>query len=386
MIKFLHQWVVFSILPFFFLYNTATAQQAYFPEKHQWQQKSADDLGMDNTKLEEAVKFAIEHEYEGARDLRLAILKGFEREPYHQLAGPVKERGGPAGVIIKDGYIVASWGDVERVDMTFSVTKSYLSTIAGLALDDNLIRDIKDTVKAYVWDGTFEGEHNSKISWHHLLNQSSDWSGSLFGMHDWADRPPADGGIDEWKNRSFREPGTHFEYNDVRVNVLSYSLLHVWRQPLPMVLKTKIMDPIGASSTWRWYGYDNSFVNVDGSMMQSVSGGGHSGGGLFINTLDHARFGLLFLRNGQWKGKQLISEVWVNAVQQPSEANKSYGYMWWLNQGERKWDGVDTPLYYAAGFGGNFIVIDKANDLLIVTRWLNPPQIGEMVQKVMAAL
>jgi hypothetical protein len=49
-------------------------------------------------------------------------------------------------------------------------------------------------------------------------------------------------------------------------------------KPLPVILK--IMDPIGASTTWRWYGYENSFVNVDGSMMQSVSGGGHSGGGV----------------------------------------------------------------------------------------------------------
>ena len=76
------------------------------------------------------------------------------------------------------------------------------------------------------------------------------------------------------------EPGTFFKYNDVRVNLLAYSLLQVSRKPLPVVLKEKIMDPIGASTTWRWYGYDNSFVNIDGVMVQSVSGGGHFGGGL----------------------------------------------------------------------------------------------------------
>jgi len=154
----------------------------------------------------------------------------------------------------------------------------------------------------YVWDGTFEGEHNGEISWEHLLNQSSDWSGSLFDMPDWADRPPAKGGIVDWKYRELHEPGTHYKYNDVRVNVLAYSLLQVWRKPLPMVLKEEIMDPIGASTTWRWHGYSTSWVNVDGTRVQSVSGGGHSGGGLFINTYDHARFGLLFQRNGQWKG------------------------------------------------------------------------------------
>ena len=270
--------------------------------------------------------------------------------------------------------------------MTFSVTKSYLSTVAGLALDDGLIADVNDHVYQYVWDGTFEGEHNSKITWHHLLNQSSDWSGSLFGMPDWGDRPPMEGGIDDWKYRELKEPGTSFKYNDVRVNVLAYSLLQVWRKPLPMVLKEKIMDPIGASSTWRWYGYESSWVNVDGVKMQSVSGGGHSGGGVFVSTMDHARFGLLFLRKGNWNGKQLISEKWVEMVQQPSEANESYGYMWWLNRGRREMEGVPNTIYYAAGFGGNYIVVDIKHDLVIVTRWLDSPKLGEMVKLVIDSM
>jgi CubicO group peptidase (beta-lactamase class C family) len=377
------------ILPILFLLNTSllTAQQLYFPPAgNQWQTRSPQAAGLDAAKLSDAVDFALNNEYEGARDLRIAILKSFEREPYHQLAGPVKERGGPAGLILKDGYIVASWGDTKRVDMTFSVTKSYLSTVAGLALEEGLIQSVDDTVAHYLWNGTFEGAHNSKITWRNLLDQSSDWSGSLFGMYDWADRPPAEGGIDDWKNRPLLEPGSSFEYNDVRVNLLAYALLQVWRKPLPMVLKEHIMDPIGASSTWRWYGYDNSFVNIDGLMMQSVSGGGHSGGGLFINTLDHARFGLLFMRQGNWNGQQLISREWVEQLQQPSDANESYGYMWWLNRGDRKWEGLPEHLYYAAGFGGNFIVVDDENDLVIVTRWLNPPQIGEMVRLVLESV
>ncbi len=198
--------------------------------------------------------------------------------------------------------------------MTFSVTKSYLSTLAGLALDHELIDSLGDRVSQYVWDGTFRGEHNSKITWDHLLTQSSDWSGELFGMKDWADRPPRSGGTDDWKSRELRKPGTFFEYNDVGVNILAYSLLQVWRTSLPRVLKCEIMDPIGASTTWRWWGYKNSFVNIDGIMTQSVSGGGHSGGGIWINTLDQARFGLLFARQEKWKDEQLISQTWVKAL------------------------------------------------------------------------
>ncbi len=359
--------------------------QPYFPTET-WESRSPQAAGLNTELLQKAVEFAQNNEYEGERDLEVAILKGFAREPFHEIKGPTKDRGGPAGLILKDGYIVAQWGDVDRVDMTFSVTKSYLSTVAGLAVDSGLITGVNDSVANYVWDGKFAGAHNAQITWDHLLTQSSDWSGTLFETKDWADRPPSEGGIDDWKYRELRTPGTNFEYNDVRVNLLAYSLLQVWRKPLPMVLKEKIMDPIGASTTWRWYGYDDSFVNVDGIMMQSVSGGGHSGGGVFISTLDHARFGLLFLRRGNWNGEQLISERWIDQATTSSTANESYGYMWWVNRGERAWEGVSPSVYYAAGFGGNFIIIDNENDLVIVTRWLNPPQVGEMVRLVQAAI
>ncbi|MCK4922981.1 MAG: serine hydrolase, partial [Bacteroidales bacterium] len=307
-------------------------------------------------------------------------------EPYHHIAGPCKKRGGSAGMILKNGYIVAEWGETDRVDMTFSVTKSYLSSMAALALEDGIIRDIQDPVSEYVWDGTFEGEHNSKITWEHLLNQSSDWSGNLFGMYDWADRPSREGGIDDWKNRELNDPGTFYKYNDVRVNVLSYALLQVLNKPLPEILRERIMDPIGASSTWRWYGYESSWVNIDGSKVQSVSGGGHSGGGLFINTIDHARYGLLFLNNGKWKEEQLISKDWIEKAVTSSSANPSYGYMWWLNKGSRKMENVPENVFFAAGFGGNYIVVIPDENMVIVTRWLEPSKLGEFLTLVMDAV
>lgn len=366
---------------------TGNAEEVYFPEPNQWLEQDPEQLGFDPVQLSKAIEFAQSHEYAGSRDLRIAILKGFQREPFHQILGPTKKRGGPAGLIIRNGYIAGQWGNVERVDMTFSVTKSYLSTLAGVASDKGLITSMQDPVIDYVWDGTFDGAHNSKVQWHHLLNQSSDWSGELFGIKDWADRPPRVGSIDDWRYRQLNPPGTVMEYNDVRVNVLAYSLLQVFRKPLPQVLKAHIMDPIGASSTWRWFGYADAWVTLDGMQMKSVTGGGHSGGGVFVSSLDQARFGLLFLRNGKWNSQQLLSKQWISQATRPSRANQSYGYMWWLNQGERAWDNVDDPnIYYAAGFGGNFIVNDPDNDLIIVTRWLEPNQIGELVRQVRTAL
>ncbi|WP_421810620.1 serine hydrolase domain-containing protein [Flagellimonas sp.] len=381
-----------SILKLTFLisllgYAPVMAQDFFFPERNQpWKTANKNQFKYDVQHLEKAVDFAKANEYSGSRDLRRAILKGFEREPFHEILGPTKKRGGPAGLILKDGYVLASWGDTKRVDMTFSVTKSFLSTVAGLAEDAGLIQDTKDKVAHYVWDGTFDGEHNAKITWEHLLQQNSDWSGELWGLKDWADRPPNEGGLDDWKFRKLNEPGTVMEYNDVRVNVLAYSLTNVWRKPLPMVLKERLMDKIGATTTWRWYGYDHAWTEIDGLQMKSVTGGGHSGAGLFISTEDMARFGMVFLNHGKWDRELLISQEWIKKATQPSVPNVNYGYMWWLNQkGSRHWEGVPEHLFYAAGFGGNFIVVDQKNGLLMVTRWLEPSKIGEFVKQVYEA-
>jgi CubicO group peptidase (beta-lactamase class C family) len=363
------------------------AQEYYFPEANvNWERKSPKSLEINETKLNSAVSFAEANEYSGSRDLRIAILKGFEREPFHKILGPTKKRGGPAGLILKNGYIVAQWGDTKRVDMTFSVTKSFLSTMAGLAEDQGIISKTTDKVGNYIWDGTFEGTHNSKITWEQLLQQNSAWSGEIWGGKDWADRPPSEGGIDDWRFEKPKEPGTVMEYNDVRVNVLAYSLTQVWRKPMPLVLKEQIMDKIGASTTWRWFGYENAWTTIDGLQMKSVTGGGHSGAGIFINAEDMARFGLLFLNDGKWQDERLISSSWIKKATSPSTPNPNYGYMWWLNKkGDRHWEGLSEDIYYAAGFGGNFIVVDMAHDLVVVTRWLEPSKIGEFMTKVIAA-
>lgn len=369
------------LILFVILFSSATfTQSAYFPGVN-WESKIPAEVGLNKALVDSAVKFALANENKVEKDLRLANIKAYANEPDYKIIGPMKERGGPAGLIVKNGYIVAQWGDINRVDMTFSVTKSFLSTTAGLAVDQGLIRSVNDKVSAYVWDGSFQGAHNAAITWEHLLNQSSDWSGTLFGLHDWADRPPRQGGIDDWKNRKLLEPGTSYEYNDVRVNLLAYSLLQVFRKPLPVILKEKIMDPIGASTTWRWYGYENSTVLLDGLMMQSVSGGGHHGGGIFISAHDQARFGLLFARKGKWKNQQLISTQWINAAKTPSTPNKEYGYMWWLNSTNR-WKEVSTSIYFANGFGGNYIAIDEANDLVVVARWIDDSKMGELMKLI----
>jgi CubicO group peptidase (beta-lactamase class C family) len=364
--------------------------QIYFPNKNaEWEKIEPSKAGFDKEKLDSAISFINTNEYKGSKDLRIAILESFKREPFHTLKGPTKKRKGPAGMILKSGKVVATWGDTKEVEMTFSVTKSYLSTLCGLAVDDQLITSVNDRVGQYVWDGHFDGHHNSKITWDHLLTQSSDWYGYLMGLDDWSDRPPSQGDINDWARRELHEPGSKYEYNDTRVNLLAYSLLQVWRKPLPQVLKERIMDPIDASTTWRWYGYDDAWINLDGIKMQSVSGGGHHGGGIFINTEDHARLGLLFMNEGKWKDKQLISKSWISSAIQPSAAAKYYGYMWWLNteiNGKKEVPEAPNTIYYASGFGGNYIVVDTVNQLVIITRWLDPSVFSKALGMIYGAM
>lgn len=372
------KFIVFLLFSF-----SVNCQELYYPGLD-WEQREPESLGFSNEKIKKAIQFAVENENSVNRNLKDAIISSFGYEPGFEIKGPTKPRKGPNGLIIKDGYIIGKWGDVSRVDMTFSVTKSYLSTVAGLAYQKGLF-NLDEKLKDYIKDGKFSSDHNKEITWHHLLNQSSQWKGNLFGTFDWADRPPRNLTVGELKVQEIPKPGEAYEYNDVRVNLLSFSLLNVLREPLPHILKKELMDPIGASSSWGWYGYEKSKILLNGEMVSSVSGGGHFGGGLFINSLDHARFGLLFLRNGKWKDKLLLSPEWIKLVQEPSENNESYGYMWWLNKGDRKWEGLSENIYYGAGFGGNFIVIIPDHNLVVVARWIDSLKIDHFIRKVVNA-
>ena len=368
----------FLLLILFFVSNSFS-QTTYFPSE-KWETRPPSEFGYNEKKINQAIDFVIKNQNPGNKDLRVEILKGFSFEPYHSILGPTKKRDETNGLIIKDGYIIASWGNTKRVDMTFSVTKSYLSAVTGIAYDNKIIKSEEDYVSNYLWDKTFDGNKNSRITWEHLLNQSSDWEGSLWGINDWEDRPDTSKEIDDWRSEPQKEPGTFYKYNDVRVNVLAYSLLHVFREPLPKVLKKYIMDPIGASNSWRWYGYENSWINLDGVMTQSVSGGGHNGGGIFINSEDHARFGLLYLNNGVWDNKRIISKEWIDKSLNPSTTNPEYGFMWWLNT---QWNNLPDNLYYASGFGGNYIVVIPDENMVVVGRWLGRNTISDFIEMIL---
>jgi hypothetical protein len=385
-----------------------SAAEIYFPGPDKvWQKKTPAEAGMDEVKIQEAISYSILHEVKNPRDMEMSHYQTFGKEPYGYGIGPFKERGDVTGIIIKNGYIVAEWGEPFRVDMTHSVTKSFLSTTIGLAVDRGMISSVHDTVWKYVppvlpynpiieadksnqlgksqWIELFNTKHNRKITWDHMLRQVSDWEGTLWGKPEWADRPSAK--PEEWMTRQRNEPGKVYEYNDVRVNALALAGLSVWRKPLPQVMKENIMDPINASNTWRWYGYENSYVVIDGQIMQSVSGGGHWGGGLIINARDMARFGYLTLRKGKWRDKQLISESWIKMAMTPTSAEPTYGFMnWFLNTDKKLIPAAPATSFYHLGNGNNVVYVDPEHDLVVVVRWIDREGTPEFIGKVLSAL
>lgn len=388
--------------------KSKSSTEVYFPGPDaEWNKKSPAEVGMSAEKLQEAIAFSISHESKNPRDMEQSHYQSFGKEPFGNGIGPFKERGDVSGVVLRNGFIIAEWGDPFRVDMTHSVTKSFLSTVIGLAVDKGMIRSVHDTVWKYVppiqlyssipiidkanqlghsqWLMPFESKHNRIITWDHLLRQVSDWEGTLWGKPEWADRPGPK--PEEWQTRARNEPGKVYEYNDVRVNVLALAGLSVWRKPLPVVLKENIMDPINASNTWRWYGYENSFVIIDGQIMQSVSGGGHWGGGMIIHARDMARFGYLTLRKGKWKDKQLLSEAWVKMALTPTPAQPTYGFMnWFLNTDKKLIPAAPASAFYHLGNGTNMVYVDFENDLVVVARWIERSSMAEFIEKVLLAI
>ena len=363
-----------------------------------WDTVDPGAAGFDAGRLEQAIQFHRDHETAWPRSMYLPGDRYIgtadigDRPEHAEVIGPVRPRGGPNGLILRGGRVVAEWGDTRKADMTFSIAKSYLGILAGLALADGLIPDLDRPVGADVTEPWFAAPGNSAITWRHLLQQTSEWSGELWGKPDVADHNrvvggPAQTGGAKGELRALQQPGTLFEYNDVRVNLLAACLTHRFGRPLPDVLKERVMDPIGASADWEWHGYRNSFVEIDGQPIRSVSGGGHWGGGMFIGSRDHARMGLLMLRDGLWGDRRILPAGWVRAMLTPSPRNDQYGLMWWLNAGpEIRCPSATADSVFALGAGVNVVWIAPELDLVVVARWIDRTRMDAFFGKVRMAL
>lgn len=298
---------------------------SYLPGE-EWATQTPALSGFDDRALSVALMAAREIEIKIGADLSEMLPDG-SRHPNDRPLGPLKSRGSPSGVVIRHGYLVGQYGDVVRPEVTFSVSKSYISALAGIALRDGLIMDVDEPVSKSVTDGGFDSEHNRQITWRHLLQQTSEWECELFGLPDWIDRgrqvsgPAAGreqtvGGSASESGEQYRSlaaPGTFWEYNDVRVNRTALALLRLFREPLPAVLRREVMNPISATDSWTWH-----------------------------------------------------------------------GYLWWLNVDDSISEVADSTAFAARGAGGNIIFVWPSADMVIVLRWCADPSM--VIDKILASL
>ena len=362
-------------------YVRVDAQSTYYPPKGEWAKKSPAELGLDPAKLQEAVDYAKSHETRREMDF------SDQERIFGTLLGSVPNiRAHTNGAVIYKGYVVAEFGDPTWADPTYSVAKSMLSTVAAVAVRDGKIANLNATVGSVVKDGGYDSPRNSTITWRNHLQQESEWEGNMWSKDDTFIGKEAFG-EGEMKPRERMKPGTYYEYNDVRINRFALSLLRVFQKPVPDVFREEVMDVIGASNTWRWVPYHNSFVELNGRKVASVSGGTRWGGGMWINALDMARFGYLWLRGGKWGDKQLLPADYVKAAITPSTTSNSpdYGYLWWLNTQGKNYPGMPPTTFGAKGAGSNTIVIDRDHDLVVVWRW-HAGNEAEFAKRVVAAI
>jgi hypothetical protein len=294
---------------------------------------------------QEAVDFAVANESKAPRNLELAHYQTFGREPFGEAIGAFKERGAATGVILRNGYIVAEWGDPARVDMTFSVTKSFISTIVGLAFDRRIIKSLQDRANGYsspinltgkTINSTTRNCSENRDCWNYLKQKTIAKSpGTAFcgrraiGKELSGANPT--GLTDRTETRIIGLAETKRAGRGLRVQRRARQCTGARRaqslaQASAAGFKENVMDEIGASDSWRWLGYENSWVVMDGLPVQSVSGGGHWGGGMFISATDMARFGLLSLNRGKWNKKQILSEEFFRQATTPTVAQPTTAY------------------------------------------------------------
>src|SRR5262249_25668967 len=123
-----------------------------------------------------------------------------------------------------------------------------------------------------------------------------------------------------------------------------------------------------------------------GQRMPSVPGGSHWGGGLWMSTRDHARFGLLIARGGQWASRRLLSAVRISEMRQPCPLNAQYGLLWWLNTDPGSLASTSPASFSARGAGSNVIWIDPDLDLVVVVRWIDRTSLDAFLKLVVESV
>jgi len=225
-----------------------------------------------------------------------------------------------------------------------------------------------------------------------MLHFTSEWSGSCFGVPDQIDHyrnvsmQPSGSNQRKGDKRPLETAGSHWEYNDVRINQFSLALMRLFQRELPEVFAENIMSPINSSDNWHWYGYDNSWIESNGKRLHSVPGGGHWGGGMVISAHDQLLLGQLMLNNGSANGKQILPAEWIAQMRTPCDIAPWYGFFTWLNTNQVVSRAVPAESYFALGIGGQLVWHDPTRKIVAVLRWIDNECTEDILLRIAAEI
>jgi CubicO group peptidase (beta-lactamase class C family) len=297
---------------------------------------------------------------------------GFDQAKLDALAAEAESQDSNCLIVTRHGKLVADWywngTDASSSQEVFSATKSYSSTLVGIAQDEGKL-DIDDKASKYIneWVGT----PSENITVRNLLSNDSgrhwDFQSDYISLSGSPDRDAFAIGLPQ-----DAPPGETWVYNNAAIQTLDAVLHRSTGQPTADYAKQKLLDPIGMTE---------SAFSVDGA------GNAATYFGLSSTCEDMARFGYLFLRDGNWDGTQVVSEDWVKqATRSSQDINPGYGFLWWLNvpgheigvtaavtkeQADANPErdrpaGASEDMYWAQGLGGQVIQVDPGSDTVAV--------------------
>ena len=272
----------------------------------------------------------------------------------------IAERAVTGLVVLKDGQIVYEnyflGTSPEDRRIAWSVSKSYISALIGILLDEGAIASLDDPVTQYAPE--LAGSAYDGATIRNVLNMASgvtfdeDYLDSNSDINRMGRVVALGGTLDDFTadlQDRFAEPGVQWQYVSIDTHVLGMVARGATGRTIPDLLSEKIITPMGLE-------YEPYYV-TDGTGTAFVLGG------LNLTTRDYARFGQMYQQAGAWNGKQIVPADWVAESTRPSAptapGNIGYGYQWWIPQGAAEGE------YMARGVYGQYIYVDTARNVVI---------------------
>lgn len=248
----------------------------------------------------------------------------------------------------------------DRLHVLNSVTKSITSALMGIAIDKGLIASVNTKLFDYLPEYNYARNGDSlkaEITLKDILTMRTgiDWQIESFSTRD---SPDLIGDILE-QPMAF-QPGTEFYYHNGNTLLLSAVLEKVTGMPADEFARENLFPQIGIE-TWRW----EDLVYGDTELLCNTAFG------LFMRPIDMAKFGLLYLNNGMFENRRVISESWIDESTKASVvgSRSEYGFKWWRLGVERALpDSIlaVNDMYYAAGSAGQYIYVVPHLETVIV--------------------